>query len=592
MTTAGSFQRVIELFWDKELENIYPEVPITVLGKTYSREIKESVILSESTGEDGSDIDKTIRKDDNDIRANESRLSGLKDIWQTLRFHTAEDNEKDDLNKWPQEFIDDVYTRIWLTYRTKFSPIDRDPEGPSPLSLNFFLRGQNYDLDNEHFTTDCGWGCMIRTSQSLLANALLNLHIGRDWRYTGELNEMHNEIVSWFIDCPSHPFSIHKIVDKGKLLSNKKPGEWFGPSAAARSIQSLCNEFDSGVKVYIGSDSGDIYENDVFKVAKDENGVFKPILILLGLRLGIDNINPVYWDSLKAILNSKESIGIAGGRPSTSHYFFGFQGDHLFYLDPHLPQPALLHDDQLDTSVSESTEIVSSLDVNSVHTKKLRKIHLSEVDPSMLLGFLIKDENEWIQWKEKVQNSPTKTSVIHISPDHTPRDFSNRKPSFVVYDEDGDDFVDVGLEFDELPEDETGESNDVTTKTKGEEFEQVTRNDASAAIPNDRDPEDSVVFIAQGQGESSAKEILQEESPEVIESSGPSYNYTGTGSIKDDYENIGTGFTLNENPGGQNEDFNNRPYEEPLMIESPEMRSLASNLSESKLEDKSHDQGL
>lgn len=36
-----------------------------------------------------------------------------------------------------------------------------------------------------------------------------------------------------------------------------------------------------------------------------------------------------------------QSVGIAGGRPSSSYYFVGSQTDNLFYLDPHHARPAI-----------------------------------------------------------------------------------------------------------------------------------------------------------------------------------------------------------------------------------------------------------
>ena len=160
---------------------------------------------------------------------------------------------------------------------------------------------------------------MIRTSQTLLANAILRLKQGAG----ADTTEIRDQIVPWFIDDPEYPFSIHRIVDKGRILSGKKAGEWFGPSAAARSIQALCLDFDSGLKVYIGSDAGDIYEQDLFRVAK-EGDKFTPVLILLGVRLGVENINSIYWDSLKGILQSPEGCGFSGGGPSPLLNFFGY----------------------------------------------------------------------------------------------------------------------------------------------------------------------------------------------------------------------------------------------------------------------------
>lgn len=580
MSSGSGFQRVVQLFWDKDLENTDHENPIVVLGNIYS-------FKQDSPREDAqSDTSAETRPNETPEKAHQAdiSISEFKNYFQSFGItgnNTPSIKKEKESNKWPQEFIDDVYTRIWLTYRTKFAPINRDEDGPSPISLHNLIRGQNYDLNSEYFTTDCGWGCMIRTGQTLLANALLNLHLGRQWRFSEEANEKHEQIVSWFIDCPSHPFSIHRIVDKGRILSNKKAGEWFGPSAAARSIQALCSDFDSGLSVYIGSDSGDIYENDVFKVAKDDTGVFQPVLILLGVRLGVESINKLYWNSLKSILQSSESVGISGGRPSSSHYFFGFQGDYLFYLDPHFPQQALLHEDKLENSVSESTEIVSSLDIQSVHTKKLRKIHLSEVDPSMLLGFLIKDESEWLGWKQKIQDAENKNSVVRISPDHTPRDFSKRKPSFVVYDKNGDDFVDVGLEYEDLPEDEEFEQVD-ESQAVADPLAQIGQNQTSSVeISNCIDPpgtiaNGSVIILPR---EIETKPSMNTEEQKAIagsfDTTTESFENYST-SIKDDYENIGTssvGVVGNISEETVDDMTSVKADEEPYVVQNSEIDS-------------------
>ena len=69
---------------------------------------------------------------------------------------------------------------------------------------------------------------------------------------------------------------------------------------------------ESGLKVYINGDGADVYEDTFLKLAKAENDSFTPTLILVGIRLGIDRVTPVYWDALKAVLRFPQSIGIAG----------------------------------------------------------------------------------------------------------------------------------------------------------------------------------------------------------------------------------------------------------------------------------------
>lgn len=175
--------------------------------------------------------------------------------------------------------------------------------------------------------------------------------------------------------------------------------------------------------VYMTDDTADVHEDKFMDAAHDERGSFRPTLILIGTRLGIDRITPVYWDALKTTLQLPQSVGIAGyvineqvedcrsrgnqicsGRPSASHYFVGVQGSHLFYLDPHQTRPALPQHN-IDEPYSDE-------EIETYHTRRLRRIHIRDMDPSMLIGFIIKDEEDWAHWKSGVsaQGKP----IVHV----------------------------------------------------------------------------------------------------------------------------------------------------------------------------------
>jgi cysteine protease ATG4 len=138
-------------------------------------------------------------------------------------------------NAWPPAFLDDLESRIWLTYRSNFSQIAKSVDPDASSSLTF--RTRLLSLGNtQGFTSDTGWGCMIRSAQSLLANTLQILDLGRDWR-KGQQIEAERQLLSLFADDPSAPFSIHRFVKHGSDACGKHPGEWFDPSAAARCIK-------------------------------------------------------------------------------------------------------------------------------------------------------------------------------------------------------------------------------------------------------------------------------------------------------------------------------------------------------------------
>ncbi|KAK3384736.1 hypothetical protein B0H63DRAFT_522082 [Podospora didyma] len=346
---------------------------------------------------------------------------------------------------WPPAFLDDFESRIWMTYRTGFEMIPRsaDPKAASALSFAMRLK-TSFGDQTAGFSSDTGWGCMIRSGQSLLANAILTARVGREWRRPSD-PEAEREVLALFADDTRAPYSLHNFVMHGAVACGKHPGEWFGPSATARCIQALTKAQDSWLRVYSTGDLPDVYEDSFLATANPDGMGFHPTLILVCTRLGIDKINQVYKEALVATLQMPQSIGIAGGRPSSSHYFIGAQGQWLFYLDPHHPRPALpYHEDPKDYTPEE---------VNSCHTRRLRHLHVEDMDPSMLIGFLIKDEDDWDMWKSSVKHVQGK-AIITVSPHDPERGMGSARAEAIDEvetlsddDDDDDDEADTVLDI-------------------------------------------------------------------------------------------------------------------------------------------------
>ncbi|KAJ7718815.1 hypothetical protein B0H16DRAFT_1608276, partial [Mycena metata] len=199
---------------------------------------------------------------------------------------------------------------------------------------------------------------------------------------------LHARLLSWFLDAPAAPFGVHRMALAGKA-AGKDVGMWFGPNAAAGALRTLVDAFPiCGLGVSFATD-GTFYQTDVFaashspaissssnpssshghgsvsshghgrgstsssayshgsrrkeKDGKEETKRWgdRPVLLLLGIKLGIEGVNPVYYETIKLLYTFPQSVGIAGGRPSSSYYFVGAQGDGLFYLDPHHSHPSV-----------------------------------------------------------------------------------------------------------------------------------------------------------------------------------------------------------------------------------------------------------
>ncbi|PGH16079.1 hypothetical protein AJ80_05294 [Polytolypa hystricis UAMH7299] len=388
-------KRFVQNLWDPEPKNDEePGLSIWCLGQEYP----QSIDLQSSSSDGAKDLESPVLVESNNPQLDGSKLGAVYNDHQPTESDTAP-------SSWPGAFVRDFESKIWLTYRSDFPiiPKSKNPNAASSMTLGVRLRSQL--MDSHGFTADTGWGCMIRSGQSLLANALALLFLGREWR-RGTQAEEESRLLSLFADDPRAPFSIHKFVAHGASACGKYPGEWFGPSATAACIEALSSECkEAGLNVYVTSDGSDVYEDRFRQIACGDTNIIRPTLILLGIRLGIDRITPVYWEALKSVLKCPQSVGIAGGRPSSSHYFVGVQGSHFFYLDPHHTRPAIPY--------RESSSMLPPEELDSYHTRRLRRLHVREMDPSMLVGFLIKDEDDWLSWKQSVRSVDGK-AIFHI----------------------------------------------------------------------------------------------------------------------------------------------------------------------------------
>lgn len=100
------------------------------------------------------------------------------------------------------------------------------------------------------------------------------------------------------------------------------------------------------------------------------------------------------------------------GRPSSSHYFIATQGDSFFYLDPHQTRPCLAP--RSEPTEGEESHPYSLEELSTYHTRRLRRLHVREMDPSMLIGFLVRDEGEWEDLKGRAREGSRRGRIIHV----------------------------------------------------------------------------------------------------------------------------------------------------------------------------------
>lgn len=160
-------------------------------------------------------------------------------------------------------------------------------------------------------------------------------------------------------------------------------------------------------------------DNDQDKLdAKEDNETksyqWKPLILFIPLRLGLSQINPLYFRGLKTTFIFPQSLGILGGRPNHALYFIGCCGDDLIYLDPHTTQSAV-HNfaqnlDELEQLINKK-EMLEFSDIDELpllsddityHCERPYRMSISMLDPSLSLCFFYKTEEEFDHWANLV----------------------------------------------------------------------------------------------------------------------------------------------------------------------------------------------
>lgn len=218
-------RQLVRVFYDPSLTNS-SDAPIWCLGEKYDPKIAQPQSAPANSPNAPSAAPSTAPSDRTGTTEDDS---WIRTSLESDRREATNGQDPSQYGGWPHAFLDDFESRIWMTYRSGFTPIEKSQDPKATAVMSFRVRVQN--IAQSGFTSDSGFGCMIRSGQSILANALLNLKLGRGmsidctcsvWyanaMQTGEFRQQHPRITS----APSYPslLTTPKHPSPSTVLSN------------------------------------------------------------------------------------------------------------------------------------------------------------------------------------------------------------------------------------------------------------------------------------------------------------------------------------------------------------------------------------
>lgn len=186
-------KRFVKIFYDPMPRNDdLSGAPIWCLGCKYEGQILPAISSASSSPSLVASSATHVSEPASSVCEDDRRINDPPVIVDKQAAEEAAREEQGDDVGWPSAFLDDFESRIWMTYRSAFPSIPRSQDPKANGALTFAVRLRSQLGQAEGFSSDIGWGCMIRSGQSLLANALLVTSFGRGISSHVHLLETHN----------------------------------------------------------------------------------------------------------------------------------------------------------------------------------------------------------------------------------------------------------------------------------------------------------------------------------------------------------------------------------------------------------------
>ena len=325
-----------------------------------------------------------------------------------------------------KEFNKNLNKILLMTYRSKYR--------------------RQINIKNKYeYNSDCGWGCMIRSSQMIFARMLYKIFKqiyknqydsktltisaipyfmddyiilddlkGSDYLVLGldsYINKLKlflkekiekNQYKKSEIQSIDPPFSIHKICIIGEIFG-RTCGEWFSDFELP-DIYEIINttfniipnlsimHFNTNIEINKilekcfekenDDKNSNLFKNNYFINNQNEKYKLKKMgAIFVSVRLGISMISPEYFPSIKKLFECRQFLGFIGGKADSASYFFGYCDDSLLYLDPHLNQ-------QSDSYLDDKTK-------DTYINKTVFELDFKSLQCAFTAGFLFRNLNEF-----------------------------------------------------------------------------------------------------------------------------------------------------------------------------------------------------